>query len=120
MPRFVILEHDHPHLHWDFLLEDGDALLTWRLAGFPRPGEQVAAQPIARHRLAYLEYEGPVSGGRGRVIRREQGSFSWLLRTSERQVVRLAGEALRGLATLTADTAGAWSFLLHPETECPP
>ena len=36
MPRFVILEHDHPSLHWDFILEVGEVLWTWRLSA-PRP-----------------------------------------------------------------------------------
>ena len=35
MPRFVILEHDHPVVHWDLMLEAGEALRTWRLAAPP-------------------------------------------------------------------------------------
>ena len=31
MPRFVILEHDYPELHWDLMLETAGALRTWRL-----------------------------------------------------------------------------------------
>ncbi len=27
--RFAILNHDHPFLHWDLLLEDGDRCRTW-------------------------------------------------------------------------------------------
>ena len=38
MPQFVLLEHDHPELHWDFMLESGDALLTWRLDRIPAEG----------------------------------------------------------------------------------
>lgn len=75
MPRFVILEHDHPNLHWDFLLESGDVLRTWRLAAPPTPGAAVAAEPSFDHRLFYLEYEGPVSGGRGTVTRWDAGTY---------------------------------------------
>ena len=32
MPRFAVLTHDHPFLHWDFLLEDGAAESYDRLA----------------------------------------------------------------------------------------
>jgi hypothetical protein len=35
----------------------------------------VDAQRIADHRLAYLEYEGPISGGRGTVRRLDGGSY---------------------------------------------
>jgi hypothetical protein len=77
MPRFVILEHDHPHLHWDLMLEDGDTLRTWRLSDLPRSGVWVDAEEIAPHRLAYLDYEGEVSGGRGTVKRWERGIFVW-------------------------------------------
>ena len=65
VPRFVILEHDHPTLHWDFLLEDGEVLRAWRLLAEPGPGAAVAAEPNFDHRRLYLDYEGPVSGGRG-------------------------------------------------------
>jgi hypothetical protein len=69
MPRFVILEHDHPELHWDFMLEAGAVLRTWRLAAPPALGQVVAAAASFDHRLLYLDYEGPVSGGRGTVRR---------------------------------------------------
>ncbi len=64
MPRFVILEHDHPFVHWDFLLEDGDHLRSWRLKEQPAPGRTVEAEAMVDHRLRYLDYEGPVGGGR--------------------------------------------------------
>ena len=64
MPRYVILEHDHPFLHWDLMLEAGDALRTWRLLAPPSAAEPVPAQDLARHRKHYLDYEGPVSGNR--------------------------------------------------------
>ena len=64
MPRFVILEHDHPVLHWDLMLEAGDVLQTWRLANPPTPGCAIDATALPDHRLTYLDYEGPVSGNR--------------------------------------------------------
>ena len=69
MPRFAILEHDWPSRHWDLLLEDGDALLAWRLMEEPRAGMAVIAEKNADHRTVYLDYEGPVSGDRGSVTR---------------------------------------------------
>src|SRR5262249_60769057 len=45
MPRYVVLEHDHPGLHWDFMLEAGAVLRTWRLSAPPQPGHSVPATP---------------------------------------------------------------------------
>src|SRR5690242_19502936 len=63
MPRFVIVEHDHPTLHWDLMLEVGLVLRAWRLEALPRDGERISATAINDHRLLYLDYEGPISGG---------------------------------------------------------
>lgn len=67
--RFVVLLHDHPVVHWDFLLENGETLRTWRLPRDPCQHDVMDAEEIAPHRRLYLDYEGPVSGGRG-VVRR--------------------------------------------------
>ena len=76
MPRFVLLEHDHPEQHWDFMLEHEGVLKTWRLARMPAcAGESIPALALGDHRLAYLDYEGPVSGARGQVRRCAAGSF---------------------------------------------
>lgn len=101
MPRFVVLEHDHPHLHWDLMLERGGALWTWRLPRLPEAGTPLDADRLADHRLAYLDYEGPVSGGRGRVVRRERGELTWLACEEGRVEARLEGERLRGVVRLT-------------------
>src|ERR1700704_4821039 len=93
MPRFVILEHDHPVLHWDLMLEAGTALRTWRLARAPSaPGEVIDALALPDHRLFYLDYEGPVSGGRGVVKRWDAGEYEPMpLSAAEELCVRLHG-----------------------------
>jgi hypothetical protein len=103
MPRFVLLEHDHPFLHWDLMLEAGDVLLTWRLLAPPEPGKPIQAEALSGHRLAYLDYEGPVGGNRGRVIRRDRGTFTWLERQAERVEAELAGEVVQGRLVLARD-----------------
>src|SRR5207248_11451375 len=60
MPRFAILEHDHPHRHWDLLLEAGPVLRSWRLSAPPGAADDLAAEPTPDHRPLYLDYEGPV------------------------------------------------------------
>jgi hypothetical protein len=119
MPRFVILEHDHPTLHWDLMLQVGDKLRTWRLAQAPgKPGEEIDATAIGDHRPMYLDYEGPVSGGRGRVIRWDHGTYEEetpeRIRSEERIVLRFEGKRLQGKAVLERVGGDLWRFQLTP------
>jgi hypothetical protein len=77
MPRFVLLEHDHPRPHWDLMLEAGSVLWTWRLPQVPSPPCTLPVERLPDHRLLYLDYEGPVSGARGTVRRVLSGTFEW-------------------------------------------
>jgi hypothetical protein len=91
-PRFVILKHDHPFLHWDFLLEEATSARTWRLLRKPCLNEPIAAEPLSAHRLMYLDYEGPVSNNRGVVRRVVEGRYaidSISSSSSEGQTLRL-------------------------------
>ncbi len=105
MPRFVLLEHDHPSRHWDFMLEAGPVLRTWRLFAPPTIDQAVEAESIGDHRRAYLDYEGPVSGDRGTVKRWDSGKFEWIEDGEQVTVVRLMGIKLHGTFRLerTAD-----------------
>lgn len=75
--RFVILEHDHPFLHWDFLLDVGETqqLKTWRLLASPATGIWITAEALPDHRRVYLDYEGEVSGDRGTVKQILSGQY---------------------------------------------
>ena len=107
MPRFVILAHDWPAPHFDLLFEVGDVLKAWRLASEPG-AEPVPAVANADHRPFYLDHEGPVSGGRGRVTGWDAGAYEGKLGPGE-WAVELAGTRLRGTARLRR-TADGWSF----------
>jgi hypothetical protein len=114
MPRFIVLTHDHPRLHWDFMLEHGEKLRTWRLARPPDAGGPIAADAIGDHRLAYLDYEGPVSGGRGEVHRWDHGEFETIESLPEQIVVRLSGGRIRGEATLERiEQSEKWMFRMN-------
>jgi hypothetical protein len=117
MARFVVLEHDHPTLHWDFLLEQASALRAWRLAAPPECGQRVRATAIPDHRLAYLDYEGPVSGNRGNVKSWDRGVFTVLAWTADAIDVALAGERLQCVARLRRDAEADWWLAV---TEDPP
>ncbi len=118
MQQYVILRHDHPELHWDLMLEEGDVLKTWRL---PQPPEidpasdetslDLTAEALPDHRLVYLEYEGPVSGDRGEVSRWDRGTFTLLERSEDQLVALLTGEELAGRITLKKqDSENRWSL----------
>jgi DNA polymerase Ligase (LigD) len=113
MPRFAVLAHDHPTPHWDLFLEAGPVLRSWRLPPGLLFGTPVPAEPAADHRLAYLDYEGPVSGDRGTVTRVDAGTFAWVRDEPDTLVVRLAAASIAGVLTLSR-TAGGWTARLDP------
>jgi hypothetical protein len=105
---FVLLEHTLPDgIHWDLMVElPGRPLLaTWRLAENPltwRAG--VPAERIGDHRQAYLDYEGPVSDGRGEVRRLDRGPCDVLADDHAGSLwLRLAGARLAGVFELRGD-----------------
>jgi hypothetical protein len=116
MPRFVILEHDHPYVHWDLLLESGPVLRAWRLEAFPCDKEIIASVASFDHRLIYLDYEGPISGDRGRVIRSEHGTFDWEVHEANRIVARLHGTRLCGVLRLDQTEEDKWDGKFLSET----
>src|SRR5687767_7893471 len=75
--RFVVLHHTGvPMPHFDLMFETGPGgpLATWRSADWPVNSPAVVER-LADHRRKYLDYEGPVSGDRGRVSRVIEGRF---------------------------------------------
>jgi hypothetical protein len=114
MPRFAILEHDHPHRHWDLLLESGDFLRSWRLDAEPQLGQTIRAEAIPDHRLLYLDYEGPVGGNRGRVKRWDNGLFTGSLEEEQRIALLLEGRRLQGAVTLEWRQGPEWRVTFQP------
>lgn len=101
MPRFVILRHDSPRgAHFDLMLEVGDVLKTWALPQPPEPGVEITCEALGDHRVTYLDYEGPLSGGRGSVIRWDRGTYTVERQSDMEWAVSLVGEKIRGRATL--------------------
>ena len=120
MPRFVLLTHDHPFVHWDLLLEDAETARTWRLLECPArwlvdPSITLVAEAIADHRLMYLDYEGPVSRERGRVVRWDHGEVEWLAESESSVRLRLSGLQLVGDLTLDHEMSQPlWSARFSP------
>lgn len=115
MPRFVLLEHDWNGVHWDFMLEHGDTLRSWAIDAPIVAGQDLPARMLADHRLFYLDYEGEISGNRGRVKRRDMGTYEVLEWSKDRVRARLAGVQLAGEVELRAigsasDSVAVWIF----------
>lgn len=87
--RFALLRHEVPtgylrdagpgqvHDHLDWLFEVDGSLRTWATEiADPRDGPfRRAATELPPHRLVYLEREGDIGGGRGRVRRLISGAY---------------------------------------------
>lgn len=75
--RCVLLRHTLPDgsSHFDWMLEvaPNAPLRTFRLDQPPEAPAAFFARSMPDHRHAYLSYEGPVSGGRGSVVRVRTG-----------------------------------------------
>lgn len=97
--RFVILHHLAPTgEHWDFMLEQENALATWQLVSEPvnRGSCPIECVRIHDHRKHYLTFQGPVSGGRGIVTRIDQGRYELLAIDETTWTFRLSGIRLTG------------------------
>ncbi len=110
MPRFVVLKHDCDEPHWDFMLEAGTILRTWKLVAQPEMEKEMEAKASFDHRLLYLDYEGPISDNRGSVTRLDFGSFDYLKQEEKLIMIRLIGKTLKGIVDLTNIGDGSWRF----------
>lgn len=113
MPRFVLLEHRWDGVHWDLMLERGGALRTWALDAPVAPHLDIPARSLPDHRLAYLDYEGPVSRDRGSVRRIADGAYEILAWDEDRVIVRTRSDQLMGEIEVSC-RGGAWSFRFAP------
>lgn len=103
-PRFCLLHHTMEANagrsdHWDLMLEHNGALVTFELDRLPAGPGLFETKRLADHRLAYLEYEGHISGNRGQVIRLDRGRYHEVdlhesLRTDARFEYHLTGQRL--------------------------
>jgi hypothetical protein len=115
MPRYVILLHELPPgheraTHWDLMLERAGCLRTWALPEVPCTTLECPADQLADHRLDYLDYEGAVSGDRGRVSRWDEGVYHTESETPEALTVLLHGRRLAARVTLARVAASSHSW----------
>jgi hypothetical protein len=141
MPGFVLLYHSCPNnferpSHWDLMLEVGDVLRTWALCELPHAWHAaqrvtatidptcprvaadniVAAQQLADHRQAYLQYEGPLSGDRGQVHRIDHGTYTGELTSPRCWLLELQGGMIRGMIVLQCASTDDKQWVLRRES----
>jgi hypothetical protein len=95
--RYVVLHHTGvvPE-HFDVMIQLPGAakLMTWRILAPPETWgrEMPAAERLADHRLAYMTYEGEISGGRGTVTRVAEGEAEYFASATRAFRLRLYGD----------------------------
>ena len=107
--RTVLLKHDAPAgVHYDWMLEPpGTGLqrlwtcrVYWPVAQWPTKGTW-EVEVIAPHRRDFLDYQGPLTHGRGTVSRIERGLYTQLTWLDDRLELDL--------------TFSCWSHHIHLE-----
>lgn len=103
------------------MLECEDVLAVWSLVALPRSWatalgvegaatDEVDATRLDDHRLAYLDYEGPVAGTRGTVRRCDGGHFRWLNDEGSLIEVKLGGAVMNECVRLSHDGGVQWTI----------
>lgn len=99
-------------MHWDFMLEWGKRLRTYRLDKAPEEILHRAANAVKifNHSLKFLTYEGPVKKGRGSVRIIEAGTYKIIHQEHNHIELKLNGQVLKGKFTLTHIEDNNWQF----------
>lgn len=89
--RFVFLDHVPPELpqknirsskrHFDLMFEvhvadEPKVLSTYAVDSIPNTSVSIRVEHLADHRIEYLNYEGEISLGRGKVFRYAWGDYT--------------------------------------------
>lgn len=130
--RYVVLRHQLPAApadpaggptaapsrgsHYDWMFEVDGHLLTWASEQWCAATQAavLAALPLPPHRLAYLDYEGEVSGNRGTVYRVEAGTHRLLQVALDRYVFAVQGGRTGVVTIYRTAPSGSWSIALAP------
>jgi hypothetical protein len=109
--RFVILHHtgcDRPH--WDWFFEESQALVGWRVYHDPtrQAKDGLVLFRQGDHRKHYLDYEGPLSAGRGQVRRVAAGVYRLTARQPDCWRGVLEGQPVAGPFELRRSESDRW------------
>lgn len=113
MVRFVVQHHfkSLEDIHFDLMLERGGVLWTWSFWSVPGEEGEQECKKIRDHRLRYLDFEGEIGRGLGRVEIWDRGEY--ILRDCEVDRfywVEFRGESLCGDYILSKLGGDRWFF----------
>lgn len=106
-----MLRHDgvaDPHFDFLFEWEPGEPLTSFRCTTWP-PTVGDAWEERPDHRPIYLEYEGPISGGRGVVARRAAGTIAINVITVDPPSLALCLDEVWSVAIAHEMDRGVWT-----------
>ena len=98
------------------------ALRTWALPQPPAVGSEMRPPLLADHRPAYLDYEGPVSGGRGTVACWDRGNYTLVAESEGELAVVLMGSQFCGRVELRREPgdSASWRVSINSSSPLPP
>lgn len=108
--RYAILWHDgiaEPHFDLMFETRPGSALATWRSPAWPIERETSLVR-LKDHRRDFLEYEGELTGHRGRVRRVAAGTCELSIDENAVWQIRLRNAAVTFAFTLRPINTEHW------------
>ena len=111
MPQLVIQEHSRQgEVHYDLMLESVEALWTWRFDRFPGSEPEQRCERIQDHDRRFLEYEGDLSPGKGRVRIVESGTFDLLSAREDQVHFTARGQKVVGTCRLIQRGENEWEL----------
>jgi len=134
--RFVVQKHDASHLHYDFRLEWGGALLSWAVPKGPSldPRDKRLAVEVEDHPVDYADFEGVIPEGEyggGTVMVWDRGTYEprgdmAQMRAAGSIKIDLHGEKLHGGFALVRmkrrkdETHDSWLLIKERDDEARP
>ncbi|MBW8036205.1 MAG: hypothetical protein FVQ79_11390 [Planctomycetes bacterium] len=112
--RFVIQKHvRRTDVHFDFMIEQGECLQTWRIDTAPDKftHDAVNAEKIPDHPLRFLTYEGPVNEGKAAVQIADSGTYRILENNESNITLDMDGKILQGKFSLKHTDNKNWQIL---------
>ena len=106
MNRWTLLQHEvfqdeALKTHYDFLVENGEDCLTWKMLILPvLDGSPVEIKKHRNHRLIWLSRESQLlTKNRGFVKRVDNGTYKWLSNQSDKDnfSLTLSGSKINGI-----------------------
>jgi bifunctional non-homologous end joining protein LigD len=111
--KFVIQQHSSgSDVHWDFMLQIGNILQTYRLDKAPQELVRTPANAVKifDHPLKFLTYEGSVNKGRGNARIADSGTYEIVHQVDDLIELNINGKILKGNFTLSHIEGDNWQF----------